>query len=160
MNTAIRANAAGIGFAIPIDTAERAVRILAEGKRIPHAYLGISMSTLTEETARQNNAEPNSNVELPVAAGALVLNIGENSPAETAGFRRFDVITELNGKAVRSAADAQALVDASPNHDPNPSPNPSPKPSPDPKPKPKPKPNPNPNPNPRPSSTRARWARS
>ena len=72
MNTAIRANAAGIGFAIPIDTAERAVRILAEGKRIPHAYLGISMSTLTEETARQNNAEPNSNVELPVAAGALV----------------------------------------------------------------------------------------
>jgi len=73
VNTAIRANAAGIGFAIPIDTAERAVRILAEGKRIPHAYLGISMSTLTEETARQNNAEPNSNVELPVAAGALVL---------------------------------------------------------------------------------------
>ena len=49
-----------------------------------------------------------------------MLNVGENSPAQTAGFRRFDVITELNGKAVRSAADAQALVDASPNHDPNP----------------------------------------
>ena len=85
VNTAIRANAAGIGFAIPIDTAEKvstrsptptpnpdpnpnpdpdpnpnpnpnpnqAVRILAEGKKIPHAYLGISMSTLTEETAKQ-----------------------------------------------------------------------------------------------------------
>ena len=77
VNTAIRANAAGIGFAIPIDTAEKvsrrsptptpipdpdpnpnpnpnqAVRILAEGKKIPHAYLGLSMSTLTEETAKQ-----------------------------------------------------------------------------------------------------------
>ena len=155
VNTAIRANAAGIGFAIPIDTAERAVRILAEGKRIPHAYLGLSMSSLTEETARQNNAEPNSNVELPVTAGALVLNVGENSPAATAGFRRFDVVTEINGQAVRSAADAQAIVDASPNHNPNPSPNPRPNPSPDPDPN----PDPNPNPNPRPSSTRARWAR-
>ena len=41
VNTAIRANAAGIGFAIPIDTAEKAVRILAEGKKIPHAYRSV-----------------------------------------------------------------------------------------------------------------------
>merc|ERR1719498_378028 len=33
-----------IGVTIPIDTAEQAVKVLAEGKKIAHAYLGISMS--------------------------------------------------------------------------------------------------------------------
>jgi S1-C subfamily serine protease len=113
VNTAIRANAAGIGFAIPIDTAEKAVRILAEGKKIPHAYLGISMSTLTEETAKQNNAEPNSNIELPEAKGALVLAVGPDSPAAKSGFRKFDLIQELGGQPVATAADAQAIVDGS-----------------------------------------------
>jgi len=113
VNTAIRANAAGIGFAIPIDTAEKAVRILAEGKKIPHAYLGISMSSLTEETAKQNNAEPNSNIELPEAKGALVLAVGPDSPAAKSGFRKFDLIQELGGQPVATAADAQAIVDGS-----------------------------------------------
>ena len=35
INTAIRANAAGIGFAIPIDTAEKAMRELSQGARGP-----------------------------------------------------------------------------------------------------------------------------
>ena len=40
INTAIRANAAGIGFAIPIDVAEKAMTELAQGKKIAHAFLG------------------------------------------------------------------------------------------------------------------------
>jgi S1-C subfamily serine protease len=113
VNTAIRANAAGIGFAIPIDTAEKAVRELAQGKKIPHAYLGISMSSLTPESAKQNNADPNTNVELPEAKGALVLAVGPDTPAAKAGFRKFDLIQELAGQSVGTAADAQAIVDAS-----------------------------------------------
>lgn len=73
INTAIRANAAGIGFAIPIDTAEKAIRELSAGRKIAHAYLGISMSSLTPEAARQNNADPNSNVALPESLVHLCL---------------------------------------------------------------------------------------
>jgi S1-C subfamily serine protease len=113
VNTAIRANAAGIGFAIPIDTAEKAVRELAQGKKIPHAYLGNSMSSLTPESAKQNNADPNTNVELPEAKGALVLAVGPDTPAAKAGFRKFDLIQELAGQSVGTAADAQAIVDQS-----------------------------------------------
>ena len=36
VNTAIRANAAGIGFAIPIDAAERAMRELSAGRSGPN----------------------------------------------------------------------------------------------------------------------------
>ena len=113
INTAIRANANGIGFAIPIDTAEKAMRELSQGKKIAHAYLGISMSSLTAESARQNNADPNSNVELPEMAGALVLAVAPDTPAAKAGFRKFDLIQELGGRPIKTAADAQAAVDAS-----------------------------------------------
>lgn len=114
INTAIRANAAGIGFAIPIDTAEKAMRELSEGRNIAHAYLGISMSSLTTDSAKQNNADPKSNVELPELPGALVLAVAPETPAAKAGFRKFDLIQEIGGKQVKSASDAQAVVDAAP----------------------------------------------
>ena len=119
MNTAVRSNLIGVGFAIPIDTAEAAVRSLAEGKRIPNAHLGLSLSSLTPEAARQsnlarqNNADPNSNVELPEQSGALILAVAPDTPAAKAGLRKFDLITELAGQTVKSAADAQAIVDNS-----------------------------------------------
>lgn len=113
INTAIRANAAGIGFAIPIDTAEKAMRELSAGRKIAHAYLGISMSSLTPDSARQNNADPNSNVDLPEEFGALVLAVAADTPAAKAGFRKYDLITELDGKKIKTAADAQGVVDAS-----------------------------------------------
>ena len=91
VNTAVRSNLIGVGFAIPIDTAEAAVRSLAEGKRIPHAHLGVSLSSLTPEAARQsnlarqNNADPDSGIKLPEAKGALVLAVGADSQAAKAG---------------------------------------------------------------------------
>ena len=100
VNTAIRANAAGIGFAIPIDTAEKAVRELAQGKKIPHAYLGISMSSLTPESAKQNNADPNTNVELPEAKGALVLAVGPDTPAAKAGRKKLPASLYEEGHAM------------------------------------------------------------
>ena len=71
------------------------------------------MSTLTPDAARQNNADPNSNVELPELEGALVLAVAPDTPAAKAGFRKFDLIQELGGRPVKNAADAQAAVDAS-----------------------------------------------
>jgi len=113
INTAIRANAAGIGFAIPIDVAEKVLRELAQGRKVPHAFLGISMSSLTAEAARQNNADPNSNIYLPELQGALVLAVAPDTPAAKAGVRKFDLIQEMAGKVIKTAADAQALVDSS-----------------------------------------------
>ena len=71
------------------------------------------MSSLTPDSARQNNADPNSNVELPEQSGALILAVAPDTPAAKAGLRKFDLITELAGQTVKSAADAQAIVDNS-----------------------------------------------
>ena len=50
INTAIRADAEGIGFAIPINDVQQVVRLLAAGQRVQHPFIGIQMVTLAPGT--------------------------------------------------------------------------------------------------------------
>ncbi|KAA8492333.1 putative serine protease HhoA [Porphyridium purpureum] len=111
INTAIRANAEGIGFAIPIDRAKDITGELAQGKKIQHSYVGIQMVSLTPEFARQNNEDPNAPVIIPEIDGAIVIRVLPNSPAAEAGVRRFDIIQMVDGITVKNAKDVQAYVD-------------------------------------------------
>jgi len=110
INTAIRADANGIGFAIPINQAKQVKDILAKGGEVPHPYVGIQMVTLTPELAKQNNNDPNSTIFLPETNGVLVMRVMPNTPAEAAGIRRGDVITKVENKAVSTAAQLQEIV--------------------------------------------------
>ncbi|GAB0493237.1 hypothetical protein MMPV_004513 [Pyropia vietnamensis] len=112
INTAIRANAEGIGFAIPIDRAASISAALAAGQKIQHAYVGIQMTTLTPEFAKLNNEDPNSPSVIPEVDGAVVVRVVPKSPAAAAGIRRFDVIQSIDGASVRSAKDVLAYVDS------------------------------------------------
>jgi S1-C subfamily serine protease len=111
INTAIRADAMGIGFAIPINKAKLIKDQLAQGKTVPHPYLGVQMTTLTPELARENNQDPNAVALLPETQGVLVLRVLPNTPAATAGFKRGDVITSLGEQAISSADQLQSLVE-------------------------------------------------
>ncbi|MBD1912793.1 trypsin-like peptidase domain-containing protein [Leptolyngbya sp. PL-A3] len=113
INTAIRANAMGIGFAIPINKAKEILPQLARGEHVTHPYLGVQIATLTPDLARQNNSDPNSSVLLPEITGVLVIGVVPNSPAASAGLRRGDVITELEGQAATSADQVQRTVENS-----------------------------------------------
>jgi S1-C subfamily serine protease len=111
INTAIRPDAMGIGFAIPINKAKSIKDALAKGEKIPHPYIGVQMTTLTPEIARQNNTDPNSPFEVPEVNGVIVVRVVPNSPAAVAGFRRGDVVTEINGQAIAKAEELQQLVE-------------------------------------------------
>lgn len=113
INTAIRANAMGIGFAIPINRAKDISTRLARGEAVRHPYLGVQIATLTPEQARDNNQDPNSTIILPEVNGALVMGIVPDSPAAKGGIRRGDVITQVNGQAITRADQLQALVESS-----------------------------------------------
>jgi Do/DeqQ family serine protease len=110
INTAIRADANGIGFAIPINQAKQVKDILAKGGEVPHPYVGIQMVTITPELAKQNNNDPNSTILLPETTGVLVMRVMPNTPAEAAGIRRGDVITKVENKPVSTAAQLQEIV--------------------------------------------------
>jgi S1-C subfamily serine protease len=113
INTAIRANASGIGFAIPINKAKEVMPQLARGERVVHPYLGVQIATLTPDLAKQNNSDPNATVMLPEVSGVLVVGVVPNSPAANAGIRRGDVITQIDGQAIANAEQLQTLVDRS-----------------------------------------------
>ena len=113
INTAIRADAMGIGFAIPINKAKEIETRLAKGERITHPYLGVQMTTLTPELAKQNNTDPNSAFLVPEVKGVVVVRVLPNTPAEKAGLRRGDVVTDIDGQAIATAEQLQQLVEIS-----------------------------------------------
>ena len=113
INTAIRANAEGIGFAIPIDKAKAIKDRLARGEAIPHPYIGVQMLTLTPEVAQQLNQDPNSMFLVPEVEGVLVMRVVPDSPAAKAGLRRGDVIKSIADQKISTAEQLQRAVEDS-----------------------------------------------
>jgi S1-C subfamily serine protease len=113
INTAIRADAMGIGFAIPIDKAKVIAAQLQRDGKVAHPYLGVQMVTLTPELAKQNNDDPNSMFVIPEVKGVLVMRVVRNSPAATAGIRRGDVIVQIDNKPITTAEQLQSVVEDS-----------------------------------------------
>ncbi|MCD8487671.1 MAG: trypsin-like peptidase domain-containing protein [Desertifilum sp.] len=113
INTAIRADAQGIGFAIPINKAKAIKDKLARGEQIPHPYIGVRLFTLTPEIAQQINSDPNGVILVPEINGVLIEQVMPNSPAATAGIRRGDVIFQIDGKPITTAEQLQDAVEQS-----------------------------------------------
>ena len=111
INTAIRADATGIGFAIPINKAKSLKDQLIRGEKILHPYVGLQMVTLTPKIAKENNQDPNSPQLLPEIDGVLVIQVIKGTPAEKAGIRTGDVITTVNQTPMVSAEQMQKLVE-------------------------------------------------
>ncbi|MFB8789411.1 MAG: HhoA/HhoB/HtrA family serine endopeptidase [Potamolinea sp.] len=111
INTAIRADAMGIGFAIPINQAKAISAQLIVAGKVQHPYLGIRMATLTPELALANNKDPNSPFLIPEVNGVLVVQVLPNTGAQKGGVRRGDVVIEVNGEAISSAEQLQRIVE-------------------------------------------------
>ncbi len=113
MNTAIIQGAQGIGFAIPINTAQRiATQLVAKGK-VEHPYLGIQMAALTPDLKQKINSDPNSGLSVDEDQGVLVVKVMPNSPAAKSGVRAGDVIQKLNGQTVTNPNTVQQAVENS-----------------------------------------------
>jgi len=113
INTAIRAGAMGIGFAIPVNTAKEISTQLARGEKVAHPYVGVQMVTLTPDIAKENNSDPNSNFLVPEINGVLVIKVFPDTPAATAGIRRGDVVVAINGQQITTAEQLQRIVENS-----------------------------------------------
>ena len=88
----------GIGYAIPIsDIREDMERMMQQETRTvveesERGYLGVSVSNVTNEI--------NQSYDIPI--GAYISSVTEGAPAEKAGLQRGMVITELDGRTVRT----------------------------------------------------------
>jgi S1-C subfamily serine protease len=109
INTAIRANAQGLGFAIPIETALRIADQLFEKGKADHPFLGVKMvelnPTLTEEMSQQLE------MKLTASRGVLVVRVVEDSPAAIAGIVKGDIIQKVAGIAVNTPTQVQEQME-------------------------------------------------
>ena len=113
INTAIRADAMGIGFAIPISKAKTIAAKLQRGEKVSHPFIGVMMQDLTPEMAKKFNQDPNSPLEIPEIKGILVRRVVPNSPAATAGIRPGDVIIQVDGKQTTEGEQLLSIVEDS-----------------------------------------------
>ncbi|MBD2125265.1 trypsin-like peptidase domain-containing protein [Microcoleus sp. ZQ-A2] len=113
MNTAIIQGAQGLGFAIPINTAQRIAQQLIATGQAQHPYLGIQMVTLTPELKQNINNNPQAGLTVNEDNGILIAKVMPNSPAAQAGLRVGDVIHKINGQPVKNAEDIQKAVENS-----------------------------------------------
>jgi len=105
INTAIYSQSGGnigIGFAIPINMAQQVMEQLVKFGEIKRGYLGAEMQNLDPELAAAFG--------LSGRSGAVLVTILPDSPAQQAGLRAGDVVTKVNGKAVRDAADLRNQI--------------------------------------------------
>ena len=113
VNTAIRANAEGLGFAIPIEIASRIANQLVTEGEASHPYLGIRMVTLTPNVRKEINGSDRFRMSVEAEEGVLVVEVVNNSPADRAGFRSGDIILNVGGTAIRTATEVQQAVEKS-----------------------------------------------
>jgi S1-C subfamily serine protease len=114
MNTAIRANAQGLGFAIPLETAKRIADQLFATGQVQHPFLGIQMVELSAEMVDRINQEQQLNLQIDDddEPGVLIVGVLPNSPAQAADIRVGDVIRAIEGDPVDTPPDVQAKVEA------------------------------------------------
>jgi putative serine protease PepD len=80
----------GVGFAIPVDEAQRVAKQLLNGQKVTHAVLGVSASD--------------------VSNGARVEQVTTGTGAAKAGLQTGDVITKVDGTTISDATDLTAAI--------------------------------------------------
>ncbi len=105
VNTAIYSpsgGSVGIGFDIPADTAKMVVAQLKDNGRVTRGWLGVQIQPVTANIA--------DSLGLKKAAGAMVDEPQNASPAAKAGIESGDVITAVNGTPVKDARDLARTI--------------------------------------------------
>lgn len=102
INTAMNAQAQGIGFAIPINMAKVIAPLLRQYGKAPRSWMGVYPQSVTINLMKAFN--------LKERRGALVSDVVADSPAAKAGLIAGDVILDFDGHSIKRADDLMWLV--------------------------------------------------
>ena len=96
INTAIYSRSGGnmgIGFAIPINTAKQVMESILTNGSVTRGWIGVEPQNLSKELAESLNLPKDT-------TGVLITGVLEGGPADKAGMKPGDVLTQVNGQAV------------------------------------------------------------
>lgn len=90
-------SSSGVGFAIPVKYAKKVADCIIAGKPVTHAYLGVSLDSVTPYSAYASG--------LSTQSGAFVAEVTDGSPAAQAGLKKGDIIVALDDEQIQGASD-------------------------------------------------------
>jgi Do/DeqQ family serine protease len=105
INTAIFSQSGGnigIGFAIPINLALQIAEHLMDKGTVDRGFIGIQAQDLNPDLAEAFGVTDN--------RGAIINSVTPDSPADKAGLKPGDVITAVNKKSIKNAADVRLHI--------------------------------------------------
>ncbi len=91
VNVAVAAGAENVGFAIPINVVKDSIQNFEQTGRFSRPFLGVRYQMISGEAAILNK----------VPEGAYVVEVVGGSPAKTAGIEENDILTKLDGEAIK-----------------------------------------------------------
>jgi serine protease Do len=97
INSAGAGEAQNINFAINVGTAKRVFEDIVQYGRVLRPYLGAALDDVTPSMVGNNS--------LTKMAGAIVVRVELNGPAQQAGLKQFDIITGFGTVEINSAAE-------------------------------------------------------
>ncbi len=92
----------GVSFAIPINVAMDVAEQLKSKGKVSRGWLGVVIQEVNKDLAESFG--------LDRAAGALVVQVVDGSPAESSGLVSGDIIVKVNGKDVQLSSDLPHLI--------------------------------------------------
>jgi len=100
----------GLSFAIPIDVALDVSKQLRETGHVTRGWLGVVIQDVTQDIADSFG--------LSSPQGALIANVEKGGPGDKGGLMPSDIITQFDGKPIRSREDLPRVVGATkPGHE-------------------------------------------
>ena len=93
----------GIGFAIPINMAKDVAQQIIKHGSVHRGVMGIFVQPLTPELGQALGYSSDTQ-------GALVSQVNEGSPAESAGLKAGDIITTINGTTITQASQIKTVI--------------------------------------------------
>jgi serine protease Do len=94
----------GLSFAIPIDVALDVSKQLRETGHVTRGWLGVVIQDVTQDIADSFG--------LSSPQGALIANVEKGGPGDKGGLLPSDIITQFDGKSIRSREDLPRVVGA------------------------------------------------
>ena len=111
INTAIYSRSGGnmgIGFAIPVSTAQQVMQDLLKNGKVSRGWIGVEPQDLSPELAESFQLPPSIHKNLP--QGVVITGVLQNGPAAKAGIRPGDVIVQVGSQAVGNVSELLTQV--------------------------------------------------
>lgn len=97
INSAIDPRAQGIGFAIPINTAKNIIRQIIEKGEVSLGWIGVTIGEVTPQISKS--------LGLGDVDGVIIQDVFRGEPADKAGLRSYDIVTEVAGRKISTGRD-------------------------------------------------------